>query len=281
MFTGIITDIGRIVSVDKAQGDWLLRIATRLGISAISLGDSIACSGVCLTVIKKEDSCFWVQVSNETLSKTAIGTWQVDTPLNLELSLNMGDPLGGHLVFGHVDGLAEVVSIEPIGESHHVVVRLPQHLKHFAATKGSIALDGISLTVNDVQDDLVHLNIIPHTWKVTTWNTLQVGQKIHVEVDMLARYVARLQQSTEQNVQSIIDRNKRVEADKAWETSWARKGLISVITFVLATIAFKVMGAENALTAAIIPVLGYILSTLTLPFAKERYIQNFSGSKEK
>lgn len=192
MFTGIITDIGRIVSIDKAHGDWLIRIATRLSISAINLGDSIACSGVCLTVMKKEDSCFWVQVSNETLSKTAISTWQVDTPLNLELSLKMGDALGGHLVFGHVDGLAEVVSIKPVGDSHHVIVKFPQALKQFAAAKGSIALDGISLTVNAVEDDLVHLNIIPYTWKVTTWHGLKVGQKIHIEVDMLARYVSRM-----------------------------------------------------------------------------------------
>jgi riboflavin synthase len=264
MFTGIITDVGRIAVIEK-QGDWTICISSRLGISAIHLGDSIACSGVCLTVIKKDDTSFWIQASKETLSKTAISDWEVNTPVNLEFSLKMGDQLGGHLVFGHVDGLAEVVSITPVGDSHHVVIRLPDHLKHFAATKGSIALDGISLTVNDVQDNLVHLNIIPYTWKFTTWNSLKVGQKIHVEADMLARYVARA-------YAGLQERNARVEMDKAWEVSLVRRGIIAVTTFILAALMFKMSGTDNALIAAIIPTLGYILSTLALPFAKQYYL---------
>src|SRR5690606_32625510 len=143
-------------------------------------------------VIEKDDNSFTVQVSQETLSKTAIGQWAIGSEINLEQSLKMGDELGGHLVFGHVDGLGEVVSITPTGDSHHVKVKLPDHLKHLAAAKGSIALDGISLTVNAVNDNTIDLMIIPHTWAVTSWGKLAVGQKVHVEADMLARYVARI-----------------------------------------------------------------------------------------
>lgn len=191
MFTGIITDVGQVISLEKT-GDHRIRIATGHDLGPVPIGASIACSGVCLTVIEKEDTSFVVQVSQETLSKTAIGDWEMGTKVNLELSLKMGDELGGHLVFGHVDGLAEVVSIKPVEESRHVTIRLPQQLKQFAAAKGSIALDGISLTVNAVEDDIVHLMIIPHTMSATTWGDLKPGQKIHVEIDMLARYVARI-----------------------------------------------------------------------------------------
>ena len=191
MFTGIITDQGTITSIDK-QGDWKIRIQTGFDMGPVPIGASIACSGVCLTVVEKDTNSFLVQVSQETLNKTAIGSWEEGQKINLEQSLKMGDELGGHLVFGHVDGLAEVVSITPTGDSRHVVVRLPNELKHFAAAKGSIALDGISLTVNNVRDDLVDLMIIPHTWAVTSWGDLKVGQKIHMEIDMLARYVARI-----------------------------------------------------------------------------------------
>jgi riboflavin synthase len=191
MFTGIITDIGKVMSIDK-QGDWKIRIGTHHDLRPVPIGASIACSGVCLTAIEKDDASFLVQVSQETLNKTAIGQWQVGTPVNLELSLKMGDELGGHLVFGHVDGLADVLSITPTGDSKHILVRLPNDLKQYAAAKGSIALDGISLTVNKVEDDIIHLMIIPHTLSATSWGSLQPGQKIHVEIDMLARYVARI-----------------------------------------------------------------------------------------
>jgi riboflavin synthase len=191
MFTGIITSKGRVAHIDKS-GDWKIRIETDFDMKTIAIGASIACSGVCLTVMNMGAHDFTVQVSRETLDKTVVGTWAVGTPINLEQSLKMGDELGGHLVFGHVDGVGDVVSIAPAGDSHHVRVRLPGHVKHLAAAKGSIALDGISLTVNAVQDDIIDLMIIPHTWAVTSWGQLTVGQKIHVEADMLARYVARI-----------------------------------------------------------------------------------------
>lgn len=191
MFTGIITDLGRIASIDKS-GDWKIRIETQNDLTSTPIGASIACSGVCLTVVEKDKHSFLVQVSQETLSKTAIDQWQEGSKINLEYSLKMGDELGGHLVFGHVDGLGEVLSIEQVGDSRHVIVQLPDNLKQFAAAKGSIALDGISLTVNAVDDDKIHLMIIPHTWAVTSWGDLKVGQKVHVEIDMLARYVARI-----------------------------------------------------------------------------------------
>lgn len=191
MFTGIITDMGEVTSIDKS-GDWKIRIKTKFDMGPVPIGASIACSGVCLTVVEKGADDFLVQVSDETLSKTAIGQWAVGTKINLEQSLKMGDELGGHLVFGHVDGLAEVVSITPVNDSHEVVMALPQNLKHLAAAKGSIALDGTSLTVNAVNDNQIYLNIIPHTWNVTSFGQLKVGQKIHVEADMLARYVARI-----------------------------------------------------------------------------------------
>lgn len=191
MFTGIITDLGTITSIDTS-GELKIGISTTYDLSKINLGDSIACSGVCLTVVEKSDSIFYFQVSRETIDKTMLGSWQVGDLVNLEASLKLGNPLGGHLVFGHVDGLAEITGITASGDSLHVEVRLPSDLKPFAAAKGSITLDGISLTTNDVKDDIVHLMIIPHTQEVTTWKNLTVGQKVHVEIDMLARYVSRI-----------------------------------------------------------------------------------------
>lgn len=191
MFTGIITDMGEVVSIDK-QGDWKIRIRCGFDMAAVPIGASIACSGVCLTVIEKDANSFLVQVSKESLEKTAIEQWQTGTKINLEQSLKLGDELGGHLVFGHVDGLAEVVSITPVMDSHEVVFVVPEKLKHLVAAKGSVALDGTSLTVNAVNDNRIHINIIPHTWQVTSFGQLKVGQKVHVEADMLARYVARI-----------------------------------------------------------------------------------------
>jgi riboflavin synthase len=190
MFTGIIVDQGRVTAIDK-QGDWTISIATGHDLTHTPIGASIACSGVCLTVIEKTAHAFVVQVSDETLRKTAIGQWAVGTGINLEYSLKMGDELGGHLVFGHVDGLAEVISITPVSDSHEVVFALPADLMPMVAAKGSICLDGVSLTVNRVVADRIWINIIPHTWDVTSFGQVAVGQKIHVEIDMLARYVAR------------------------------------------------------------------------------------------
>lgn len=268
MFTGIVSDIGRIRSIDKS-GDWKIRIETKHDLTHVPIGASIACSGVCLTVVEKDQHSFLVQVSQETLSKTAIGQWEQGGKVNLELSLKMGDELGGHLVFGHVDGLAEVIDIKQVGDSRHVIVRLPDNLKQFAAPKGSIALDGISLTVNAVDDDKVHLMIIPHTWEVTSWGDLKTGQKIHVEIDMLARYAAR--QSSD--LETIKHRNQRVELNKAWETSFTRRGLIAGITYLTASAILFGLNTEEWYFGAVIPVVGYLLSTLTLPIIKKRFIE--------
>ena len=198
MFTGLIRDIGEIIDIQKpAGGDMLARIRTTLDPKDLSLGASIACSGVCLTVIKYEEGIFDVQASSETLSKTKLDTWQIGTKINLEPSLRMGDDLGGHFVFGHVDGLAEVISIEQSGESYLMVIKPPPHLMKYMAVKGSVALDGTSLTVNKVNDDNFEIMIIPHTWDNTTFAYLRTGDQLHVEIDMLARYVERLTGKTE------------------------------------------------------------------------------------
>lgn len=191
MFTGIVTDLGRIISIEK-QGDWKLHIATQLDMNTINIGDSIACSGVCLTVVEKDGDSFKVQVSQETLRRTHIGTWDVGTKINLESSLRMGDQLGGHLVFGHVDGLGEILQVTNVNDSLHIELRVPQDIKQFMAIKGSVALDGISLTINGVEDDVIQLMIIPHTQQVTTWKNIKEGVKVHIETDILARYVARI-----------------------------------------------------------------------------------------
>lgn len=190
MFTGIIVDLGTVKTIDKA-GDWRVRIETALPVSTWQIGDSICCNGVCLTAIELGDDWFEIQASQETLQRTTMGVWQTGTRVNLESSLKMGDTLGGHFVFGHVDSLATVQRITQVGDSHEVVVKVPADLAPFFAEKGSAAFDGISLTINKVMGDEVFLMIIPHTWDVTNFGTLQVGQKLNLEVDMLARYVAR------------------------------------------------------------------------------------------
>jgi riboflavin synthase len=192
MFTGIITDIGTVVRVDDTRGDKRFQIETAWDMTDVPMGASIACSGCCLTVIEKTKHSFSVDVSAESLSKTNLGEWGEGTKINLESSLKFGDELGGHIVSGHVDGVATLVSITPDGDSYRLKIRAPQDLKHFVAPKGSIALDGISLTVNEVEDDIFGINIIPHTWVVTTMGQRKAGDKINMEVDMLARYVARI-----------------------------------------------------------------------------------------
>jgi riboflavin synthase len=197
MFTGIITDVGTVQLIAK-RGDTTIKIATVFDPAAIPIGASIACSGPCLTVIAKGgaagDAWFSVEASAETLSKTTLGTWAAGTRVNLERSLKVGDEIGGHIVSGHVDGVGEVVSITPEGDSLRFKIKAPKQLAKFIAPKGSIALDGTSLTVNGVDGATFDVNIIPHTAKVTTWGAIKAGDKINIEIDMLARYLARLKE---------------------------------------------------------------------------------------
>jgi riboflavin synthase len=191
MFTGIITDVGRVQQIRRgALAE--LTIATRFDTTAIAIGASIACSGACLTVIAVEDDAFTVQASAETLACTTIGAWTEGTPVNLERSLRLGDELGGHLVSGHVDGLAQVVERRPEALSVRFSFEAPAALMRFIAPKGSVALDGVSLTVNEVAGNRFGVNIIPHTLACTTFEDAGPGQEMNLEIDMIARYVARL-----------------------------------------------------------------------------------------
>ncbi|MDD3020714.1 MAG: riboflavin synthase [Alphaproteobacteria bacterium] len=192
MFTGIITAMGTILQVDETRGDKRFVIETPWNMTEVPLGASIACSGCCLTVVEKTTNSFTVDVSAESISKTNLGDWKVGSRINLESSLRFGDELGGHLVSGHVDGVAILEKITPEGDSHRLKIRVPKNLKHFIAPKGSVALDGISLTINEVGDDVFGINIIPHTWDVTTLGQRQEGDALNIEIDMLARYVARI-----------------------------------------------------------------------------------------
>ncbi len=194
MFTGIVTDVGEILEREE-RGDTRLRIATSYDPEGIEIGASISCGGVCLTVIATgRDPMPWfdVEFSAETASKTTAGAWSVGDRLNLERALKVGDELGGHIVSGHVDGVAEVVSAEDEGDSTRFQFRVPAPLARFIAPKGSVALDGTSLTVNEVDGDFFGVNIIPHTKSVTTWGGIGAGDRVNVEIDTLARYVARL-----------------------------------------------------------------------------------------
>ena len=198
MFTGIVTDIGTIRSVEQ-RGDLRCVVGCHYDTSTIDLGASIACSGVCLTVVDKGLDWFAVDVSGESLSRTANGAWAVDRKLNLERALKIGDELGGHIVTGHVDGIGLVRDISPDGDSHRVHISVSKEISPFVATKGSITIDGVSLTVNDVIDQPdgtanFAINIIPHTWSVTAFADLQTGQAVNLEIDVLARYLARMRE---------------------------------------------------------------------------------------
>ena len=195
MFTGIITDIGRVRSVEQTDRDRRYEIETAWDVSGIDLGASISHSGCCLTVVEKSKDWFAVEVSGETLDKTTLGTWIKGTPVNLERATRVGDELGGHIVSGHVDGLGTVVEITPEGGSHRLTVEAPLPLHRFIAAKGSITVDGVSLTVNTVEGQRFGLNIIPHTWEATTLGALRVGDAVNLEIDMLARYLARWQET--------------------------------------------------------------------------------------
>ncbi len=197
MFTGIITDIGRIVGVEH-KGDTRLRIGAAYDTASIDMGASIACSGVCLTVVDKGADWFAVEVSAETLSRTA-GDWSEGTALNLERALRVGDELGGHIVTGHVDGVGTVTEVTPEGDSTRIVIEAPAALAPYIAAKGSIALDGISLTVNEVVDlpggaMRFGINVIPHTQQMTTWGEVVPGRAVNIEIDVLARYLGRMEQ---------------------------------------------------------------------------------------
>lgn len=192
MFTGIITDVGTVNGLEQ-RGDLRARIQTGYDTANIDIGASIASDGVCLTVVALGDDWYDVQISAETLEKSNIGTdWKIGKRVNLERALKVGDELGGHIVSGHIDGVAEVVSMVDEGDSTRVTLRAPEDLARFIAPKGSVALNGTSLTVNEVSGRDFGINFIPHTKEVTTWGDVAVGDKINLEIDTLARYVARL-----------------------------------------------------------------------------------------
>ena len=195
MFTGIITDVGEIADL-KQEGDLRARIKTGYATDQIDMGASIASDGVCLTVVDLGDDWYDVQISAETVAKTNLGVWAVGKRVNIERALRVGDELGGHIVSGHVDGVAEIVSLVDEGDSTRVQLRAPAELARFIAPKGSVALNGTSLTVNEVQGDVFGINFIPHTKAVTTWGTAQVGDAVNLEIDTLARYVARLAEAS-------------------------------------------------------------------------------------
>lgn len=199
MFTGIITDVGKVTAVERRNDVNKITIDSRYDAETIAIGASIACAGVCLTVIALDPqpdgrTRFDVEAAPETLALTEVGNWEAGTAINLERALKIGDELGGHIVSGHVDGLATVVSREDLGETTRFVFEAPKSLSRFIATKGSVALDGTSLTVNWVEGDRFSVLLIPHTLAegITTWGARKAGDRIHLEVDQMARYVARL-----------------------------------------------------------------------------------------
>ena len=196
MFTGIVTDIGTVTTV-VSPGDTRVVVSTAYDTATVDLGASIACSGVCLTVVDKGPNWFAVDVSGETISRTATDQWTQGRKFNLERAMKLGDELGGHIVTGHVDGLGTVVAVSEEGGSHRVTIRAGADIAPFIAPKGSVTIDGVSLTVNTVRDveGAVEfgLNIIPHTWAVTTLGTIHVEQSVNIEIDVLARYLQRME----------------------------------------------------------------------------------------
>jgi riboflavin synthase len=193
MFTGIITDLGRVRAVERAaSGDTRFVFTTSYDLTSIPFGASVACSGACLTVVDKASGWFAVEVSGETLARTTLGAWRAGRAVNLEQPLRLGEELGGHLVSGHVDGVARITGIVPEGGSLRLTFEVPAELARYIASKGSVAIDGVSLTVNEVDGIRFGVNIIDHTRRVTGFGEAAVGDAVNVEVDLLARYVARL-----------------------------------------------------------------------------------------
>ena len=191
MFTGIITDLGKIRAIEK-RGDTRIEIETSYDTDDIDIGASIACSGPCLTVIEKGPGWFAIEASAETLDKTALGDWTVGTTVNLERAMRIGDELGGHIVSGHVDAVARIVDMQPEGDSVRFTFESPGEFSKYIAPKGSVCLDGVSLTVNEVQGNNFGVNIISHTQGETTFGSRKVGDRINMEIDTIARYVARI-----------------------------------------------------------------------------------------
>lgn len=190
MFTGIITHVGTVVAIDRT-GDWTFTIAAKGFTEGLTMGASIACNGCCLTAIKWDEHCFTVQVSAETLSRTSLGAWKEGSKVNLERALKVGDELGGHFVTGHVDGLAKLIFVTQDNDSQRWNLQVPDNLARFIAEKGSVTLDGVSLTVNSVNGAEFGINLIPHTQQSTNFHTLKAGDRLNLEVDILARYIAR------------------------------------------------------------------------------------------
>ena len=200
MFTGIVTDIGEVIELEQ-KGDLRARIKTAYETASILIGASIACDGVCLTVVDAGDDWFDVEISAETVSKTTIGyplqnksgpSWQKGRKVNLERALKVGDELGGHIVSGHVDGVAKIIQLAEVGDSTEVMLEAPKNLAKYIAVKGSVALNGTSLTVNKVDGHRFSINFIPHTKTVTTWGQMSLGDPVNIEIDTMARYVDRL-----------------------------------------------------------------------------------------
>jgi riboflavin synthase len=192
MFTGIVTDVGEVRRLQRGEGLVSLTIATVFDTAKIALGASIACSGVCLTMVAREPDAFIVEVSGETLARSTVGEWREGTKVNLEQSLKLGDEMGGHLVLGHVDGVARVVERRPDGESVRFSFEAPADFAPFIAPKGSVALDGVSLTINEVEGQRFGVNIIPHTLAHTDFAEAAPGTRMNLEIDLIARYVGRL-----------------------------------------------------------------------------------------
>jgi riboflavin synthase len=194
MFSGIITDLGEVREV-RAGGDTGLVIGTRYDLGEVAIGASIACSGACLTVVEKGEDWFAVMVSAETMASTTLAGWRKGTRVNLERPLRLGDEFGGHIVLGHVDGVARILERRPEGDSLRFTFAAQSHLARAIAAKGSIALDGVSLTVNEVDGERFGVNIIPHTQSCTSFGTARIGDDVNLEIDVLARYVGRLLQA--------------------------------------------------------------------------------------
>ncbi len=192
MFTGLISDVGTVRSVEARAGGARIAIETAYDTTDIPIGASIACCGACMTVVEKEAGCFAIDASAESLARTTLGSWEAGRRINLERALCLGDELGGHMVTGHVDGVAEVAGRRPDGESLRFTIEVPEDFARYIAPKGSVALDGVSLTVNEVEGCQFGINIIPHTASHTTFGALEPGDRVNFEVDLIARYVARL-----------------------------------------------------------------------------------------